>query len=205
MEERQRWSQTLKGKYFNVLGHFFSVYCVYKIFMVGLKLIIYSILIIFICFTQCCINIIFDRVGRKDPVTRGLEIAVHWCGFDIDLAFWNQHVSFLLVGCIVVTSIRGLLLTLTKFFYRISSSKSSNIIVLILGQIMGMYFCSSVLLMRMNMPAEYRVIITEVLGNLHFNFYHRWFDVIFLVSALTTICVLYLSRKPFRVDDSDLH
>lgn len=186
MEERQRWSQTLKGKYFNVLGHFFSVYCVYKIFM-------------------CCINIIFDRVGRKDPVTRGLEIAVHWCGFDIDLAFWNQHVSFLLVGCIVVTSIRGLLLTLTKFFYRISSSKSSNIIVLILGQIMGMYFCSSVLLMRMNMPAEYRVIITEVLGNLHFNFYHRWFDVIFLVSALTTICVLYLSRKPFRVDDSDLH
>lgn len=35
MEERQRWSQTLQGKYFNVLGHFFSVYCVYKIFMVS--------------------------------------------------------------------------------------------------------------------------------------------------------------------------
>lgn len=34
MEERQRWSQTLQGKYFNVLGHFFSVYCVYKIIMV---------------------------------------------------------------------------------------------------------------------------------------------------------------------------
>lgn len=67
-----------------------------------------------VLYFQCCINIIFDRVGRKDPVTRGLEIAVHWCGFDIDLAFWNQHVSFLLVGCIVVTSIRGLLLTLTK-------------------------------------------------------------------------------------------
>ncbi|CAD7011887.1 Golgi pH regulator [Ceratitis capitata] len=177
MQERQRWSQTLQGKYFNVLGHFFSVYCLWKIFI-------------------CTVNIIFDRVGRKDPVTRGLEIAVHWCGFDIDLAFWNQHISFLLVGCIVVTSIRGLLLTLTKFFYRISSSKSSNIIVLIMAQIMGMYFCSSVLLMRMNLPAEYRVIITEVLGSLHFNFYHRWFDVIFLVSALSTILVLYLSQKP---------
>ncbi|XP_005184121.1 Golgi pH regulator [Musca domestica] len=185
MQERQKWSQTLQGKYFNVIGHFFSVYCLYKIFM-------------------CCVNIIFDRVGRKDPVTRGLEIAVHWCGFDIDLAFWNQHISFLLVGCIVVTSIRGLLLTLTKFFYRISSSKSSNIIVLILAQIMGMYFCSSVLLMRMNMPAEYRVIITEVLGNLHFNFYHRWFDVIFLVSALSTIVVLYLSQKPWNYGDSTL-
>ncbi|XP_055902676.1 Golgi pH regulator [Eupeodes corollae] len=183
MQERQIWSKTLKGRYFNVIGHFFSGYCLYKIFM-------------------CTVNIIFDRVGRKDPVTRGLEIAVHWCGFDIDLAFWNQHISFLLVGCIVVTSIRGLLLTLTKFFYRISSSKSSNIIVLILAQIMGMYFCSSVLLMRMNMPAEYRVIITEVLGSLHFNFYHRWFDVIFLVSALTTIVVLYISQKPWNHDSN---
>lgn len=181
MQERQIWAKTFQGKYFNVLGHFFSIYCLWKILI-------------------STINIIFDRVGRKDPVTRGLEIAVHWCGFDIDLAFWNQHISFFLVGCIVVTSIRGLLLTLTKFFYKISSSKSSNIIVLLLAQIMGMYFCSSVLLMRMNMPAEYRDIITEVLGSLHFNFYHRWFDVIFLVSALSTIVVLYLLQKPLNTD-----
>lgn len=95
MQERQRWARTLQGKYFNVLGHFFSLYCLWKIFI-------------------CSINIIFDRVGKKDPVTRGIEIAVHWCGLEMDIAFWSQHVSFFLVGCIVVTSIRGLLLTLTK-------------------------------------------------------------------------------------------
>lgn len=184
MQERERWATTLQGKYFNVLGHFFSVYCMWKIFI-------------------STINIVFDRVGKKDMVTRGLEIAVHWCGLEMDVAFWSQHVSFILVGCIVVTSIRGLLLTLTKFFYKISSSKSSNIIVLVLAQIMGMYFCSSVLLMRMNMPSEYRVIITEVLGGLHFNFYHRWFDVIFLVSAITTIVVLYLLHKPPHSDAMD--
>lgn len=69
-----------------------------------------------------------------------------------------------------------------------------------MAQLMGMYFCSSVLLMRMNLPAEYRVIITEVLSGLHFNFYHRWFDVLFLISALSTIGVFYLLHKPISDD-----
>ncbi|XP_062371314.1 Golgi pH regulator B isoform X4 [Cinclus cinclus] len=143
-KERIEYSKTFQGKYFNFMGYFFSIYCVWKIFMVK---------------------------------------------------FWSQHISFILVGIIIVTSIRGLLITLTKFFYAISSSKSSNVIVLLLAQIMGMYFVSSVLLIRMSMPPEYRTIITEVLGELQFNFYHRWFDVIFLVSALSSILFLYLAHK----------
>lgn len=95
MQERQKWSSTWQGKYFNCLGLFFSGYCVYKIFM-------------------CTINIIFDRVGKKDVVTRGMEIASLWLGFEFDGQFWSQHISFFLVGCIVVTSIRGLLIQLTK-------------------------------------------------------------------------------------------
>ena len=40
-----------------------------------------------------------------------------------------------------------------------------------------------------------RTIVTEVLGDLQFNFYHRWFDVTFLVSALVTIGILKLAHK----------
>ena len=54
---------------------------------------------------------------------------------------------------------------------------------------------SSVVLMRMNMPLDYRRIITDVLGDLQFSFYHRWCDVIFLVSALTSIVFIYLAHK----------
>ena len=184
MRDRMVYSRTLQGKYFNFVGHFFSLYCVYKIFI-------------------CSINIIFDRVGKTDPVTRGIEITVTYMGFEFDVKFWSQHISFFLVGVIILTSIRGLLITLTKFFYAISSSKSSNIIVLMLAEIMGMYFVSSVLLMRMNMPEQYRQIITLVLGDLEFSFYHRWFDVIFLVSALSSIGFLYLAHKQTPGKDFD--
>lgn len=177
LKERMAYSKTLKGRYFDIIGHFFSIYCIYKIFM-------------------CIINIIFDRVGKVDPVTKGLSITVNWLGMQKDEAiFWSQHVSFILVGIIVITSVRGLLITLTKFFYAIASTKSSNFIVLCMAEIMGMYFVSSVLLMRMNMPEKYRSIVTTVLGSLEFSFYHRWFDVIFLVSALTSIGFLYLAHQ----------
>ncbi|CAJ0568730.1 unnamed protein product, partial [Mesorhabditis spiculigera] len=178
-KERADYSKTFLGKYFNMLGYFFAIYCVWKIFI-------------------CTINIIFDRVGKVDPVTRSIEILIHWCGLSFDVRFWSQHVSFLLVGIIVVTSVRGLLITLSKWFHAIASIKSSNVLVLFFAQLMGMYFVSTVLLMRMNVPSQYREIITIVLGDLKFSFYHRWFDVIFLISALCSIAVLYLIRRPAR-------
>ncbi|KAF7495473.1 Golgi pH regulator [Sarcoptes scabiei] len=179
MEERYIQSRTLKGQFFNYLGYFFSVYCIYKIVL-------------------CTINIVFDRVGRMDPITRTLQFLVNYIGIDVDIKFWSQHCSFLVIGVIVLTSTRGLLINLTKFFYAISSSKSSNIIVCMLAELMGMYFVSSILLMRMNMPLEYRRIITEVLGDLQFKFYHRWFDVIFLISALISIIFIYVSQQQMQ-------
>lgn len=38
MQERQKWAETFQGKYFNVLGHIFSVYCVWKIAIVSIKI-----------------------------------------------------------------------------------------------------------------------------------------------------------------------
>lgn len=96
MQQRIDWSKTFRGQYFNLLGYIFSAYCVMKILI-------------------CTHNLILDRVVKVDIVTRGLQIAITYVGLEIDdVRLWSQHLSFALVGIIVVTSIRGLLITLTK-------------------------------------------------------------------------------------------
>ncbi len=161
MQAKQRFSRTLLGRLYNLLGYFFSGYCVYKV-----------------CFAL--FKIILQRNPRTDPVTRGLEIAIRWCGLELDPEFWAQHISFVFVGVLVFTSVRGFLLAILKIFNQWSSTVSSHSVVLLLAQVMGMYFVSSVLLMRMNLPPQFRRIISDVLGDIKFNFYHRWFDFIFL-------------------------
>jgi len=66
--ERIEDSKTLKGRWFNFLGYFFSLYCAYKIVM-------------------CTVNIIFDRVGKKDPITLASEIIVTRMGLKSMLNF----------------------------------------------------------------------------------------------------------------------
>lgn len=64
--------------------------------------------------------------------------------------------------------------------------------------LLGMYFLSAVLLMRMSVPLEYREIITQVLGGLEFHFYHSWSDVIFFVSSISTLGLFFLMRLQIR-------
>eukprot|EP00039_Didymoeca_costata_P008329 m.110476 g.110476 ORF g.110476 m.110476 type:complete len:453 (-) comp14039_c3_seq1:67-1425(-) len=173
--ERRKRLNTLRGRYFHILGHFLSLYGVYKIFM-------------------ATINIVFRRVAKKDPISRFFEVAVQGFGLEVDVQFWSQQLSFALVGVLIVMSVRNLLKQLSKLFHVFASSRSSNFIVLFMSEVMGMYFISLVIMMRMNMPEQYRDIIVKVLGDLEFTFYHRWFDVIFLVSAFSSICSIYFSR-----------
>ncbi len=65
---------------------------------------------------QSTINIIFDRKVGLDPVSKGMYIMLKYfnIGQSIDVAFWSQNISFILVGIIIATSIRGFLNYLMK-------------------------------------------------------------------------------------------
>eukprot|EP01006_Ploeotia_vitrea_P019219 TRINITY_DN51386_c0_g1_i1.p2 TRINITY_DN51386_c0_g1~~TRINITY_DN51386_c0_g1_i1.p2 ORF type:complete len:199 (-),score=90.46 TRINITY_DN51386_c0_g1_i1:48-596(-) len=142
------------------------------------------------------INIIFQRVVKTDPISKGIHILlVYFFFFFIDVRFLAQQASFLTVGAIAASQMRGFLLFVMNLFHSMASETTSNLFILLLAEVMGMYFMSSVLLLRMNLPLQYRRIITEVLGDIEFHFYHQWADLIFIFSSLFTIIVFFFSRQ----------
>jgi len=170
-------SRTCKGRIRNLAGYILSCYCLIKIVI-------------------ATVNVAFRRVRKTDPISKIIALILKYV-VNLDegvVHFWSQHASFILVGIIVATQMRGFLINLVRLFHSWSSVHTSNFIIALSSEIMGMYFVSSVLLIRMNLPMEYRRIITDVLGDLEFHFYYHWNDLIFLISALVTISFLALSR-----------
>eukprot|EP00879_Flechtneria_rotunda_P014737 GHRR01015399.1.p1 GENE.GHRR01015399.1~~GHRR01015399.1.p1 ORF type:complete len:208 (+),score=70.34 GHRR01015399.1:125-748(+) len=69
-------------------------------------------------------------------------------------------------------------------------------LVLMLSEVTGMYAISSLLLIRRNVPVKYRTVIDTVLGGeLEFQYFHRWFNGLFIASALTTAILYYAHYK----------
>ena len=100
---------------------------------------------------------------------------------------------------------RGFLVTVTKILRTSITNISNEVITLMISLMMGFYFTSSILLMRMNLPIKYRQAITSVLGHLEFQFYHQWFDIIFLASGCISagiLFILHLFRKSQISDTS---
>jgi hypothetical protein len=171
--ERLRASSTWRGRAMNVLGYPLAVYCVYKVLMTA-------------------VNIAFSRVATVDPVSRTIGLLLLLIHVEVDVAVLAQYISFILVGVIAVASIRGLLKNLVVVFHMVSSRVTSKNIALLATHAMGMYFLALVILMRMNMPEVYRRTVTVVLGRMQFDYFHRWFDFIFLPATLVTLFAIFV-------------
>lgn len=196
------YARTWKGHLNNMLGYGCSVYCVYKM--------VKSMQSVFFNASPdlgASDGQTFIQSSTADPITKTISFVFMLFNVHINSALWSQYISFVFIGMLIAMSVRGFLSNVMKFFFAISGqgkSNSSNL-VLFVSEIMGMYFLSSILLLRASLDEEHRQVMTDVLGRgFQFNFYHRWFDAIFLASAIFSLVVLCAQYNLRRTDKNSV-
>lgn len=168
--ERLRASHTAKGRCLSLIGFIGTGICAAKM-------------------TLATLNILLSRERKLDPVSRILGLVL----FSMDaqrVEALAQQISFVFVAILTGFSIRGFLTTLSKLFRCCTRRVSAESVVVLLAEIMGMYFVAQTLLWRMNIAPKYRAIVTDALGDVRFGMFYTEFDSIFIVSAWATIIML---------------
>eukprot|EP00759_Apiculatamorpha_spiralis_P026282 PhF_6_TR29328/c0_g1_i2/m.43042/K22193/GPR89, GPHR; golgi pH regulator len=162
-------SFTLKGRLYTFLGVFLSVYCVCKV-----------------CLT--CVNLLLQRSSSIDPVTRAVTLLSTTFGLEsLNLIAYVNQISFMFLTILIASSVRGLLLSIFKALTAYASTIGAETITLAFTEAMGLYFFACVILIRGNLPIQHRAEVTEALGVsdvLDFSFYQRVFDMTFVGVAI---------------------
>ena len=176
--ERAVESRTAWGKVKNAAGMSMAAVCAWRV-VTGLY------------------HLVFKRQLRTDPITAALSVLItSKTKVDyVDPKVLSQYLSLLFIGFLVANSMRNFVYALNRLFFAVGGGGggTSTFLVLFVAEMQGLYFLSSVLLIRNSLPDRYRGFIDEAMGadNLEFSFYQNFYDTIFLAAAVCTLLLLY--------------
>lgn len=200
--ERQRAldSRTLAGHARNALGYCMSAYCLYRV-AASLKGLAFG-----------------EEDFKSDPVSRSLGFIlrrVSHGAISIDPSALNQYVTLAFIGTISALSIRAFMRNASQIFSAATRSQGLSglggggrgagagaaSLVLLLSELTGVYAVSSLLLIRKNVPPQHRAAIDASMGGgLEFQFFHRWFNGLFIASALLTAGLYWAKHRVGAAD-----
>ena len=176
-------SRTLRGHVQNLLGYLLSLYCIYRMVASFMALLV-------------------GEDTSSDPVSKTIALVLRvFTGgnITIDVRIISQYLTLAFVGFISVTSLRGFMMHMQRFFSIFRGSGISSVgFVLMLTELLGFYTISSLLLLRRQLPEQYRATVTDAIGgDLEFDTYHKGFHALFLVTACISLGLLWqqVSRR----------
>merc|ERR1719271_396827 len=143
-------------------------------------------------------NVVNKKVMTVCPASRALSIVFTWIlRTEIDVDVWTPYLSVAILGWLSLSNTRTLCQTLVRAFRWLSTPLSSDCFVLLFSEVMGMYFAASVLLLRVQLPEQYREDLQRIVGKVDaksISHFHLHFDFWFIVSASGTLGMSFFEK-----------
>lgn len=178
-EKKVRLSNTLQGKLLQESAKFLSVYCLYKIFM-------------------SLLNLVMGRKKGIDPISRVLRVFLVISEDTYEV--FSTYISFVFMGYLMISNVRSFtlnLVNLSQVFMRSCLSRlvSTDIVIYLISQALGTYFLTTLVLLQTSLPSQYLGNFTILLGNIDIIHHFRIFDAVFLISSITSFLLIYLNLQ----------
>lgn len=186
------FSKTKLGRFFTLLGAVMLLLCAVRVCAA-----VYNIS-----------NHLFWGKRRSDS---GAEIILHrvlmMVGIHVDEQTLYEYATLAITSVLIAVNMRAALMRMMSVFSLVSTNDIlSSSAAVFLALLMGTYVISSTVLIRGFLPHHTRLLIRDVMGKMEFQFFQRWFDVLFLGSVIVSSILLArdsaswqkLQRQPQR-------
>ncbi|CAN8065989.1 unnamed protein product [Agarophyton chilense] len=129
-----------------------------------------------------------NRVGSTGAavaISNRLHSVLIRAGVNVDVKVVYQYATLAFTSVLMCVNLRAVLVRMTSVFAFVSGNRAVNSSAAIfIAHLMGTYVISSTILVRSFLPPGSRILIADVLGKLEFRYFQRWFDAIFISSAM---------------------
>jgi len=178
--ENDKFSGTFKGKVFNWGGRLFAIYCIFRVI-------------------SSVINIL-TPAHNQDTASNYPDLITHLLAYLLslvpsidmsleDVVVISRQISLVLVGVIILSSMRLVLRGVTRALRITSRNLGASLMLLILAQLMGIYLLSTIVQLRTSFPPPpVRAGLDTAEVNLfstipEYQLFGSLFDISFLVAA----------------------
>ncbi|KAL7716115.1 Abscisic acid G-protein coupled receptor-like domain-containing protein [Entamoeba marina] len=162
-----------------VYGFVMSLYCIYKLL-------------------NCTIHVIgLTRSDGSSWITKFLNVISKFVHIPIDWDIIGQYLSFVMVGIMVLTGIRGLTNKSTRIitkFDKLKSKKLKGSIIIGMCYFITIYSLSFTIMVQSNLISN-TSIIHQAFSHMDYDSYSSFSDRIFLLTSVVTFCIFYMKHK----------
>lgn len=140
------WSKTFKGRVLLFLTHLFSIYCVFRIILSVLNLLILG---------YQTSNDSDGNNGSTDFIAYSLALLLRIFNLNLDVNAWTKQISLLFVGFLILGRLRIVLANLSNFFKAASNGVGTSALILFLAEVLSVYLLATLIQLRTSLPTSF--------------------------------------------------